>query len=57
MKNKSKELNVDFIGGQGPMTKDEELAISKFIKTQKDLQKKKQPGVAKPTSQRQEAHL
>lgn len=31
MKNKQKELDVDFIGGQEPMTKEEELAISEFI--------------------------
>ncbi len=39
MKNKLKELNVDFIGGQGPMTKEEELAISKFIKADKQKRK------------------
>ena len=43
MKHKSKELDVDFIGGQGPLTKDEELAISEFIKSQKLLRSKKQP--------------
>ncbi len=33
MKNKSKELDVDFIGGQdNPLTKEEQLAISSFIK-------------------------
>ena len=42
MKHKSKELDVDFIGGQGPLTKDEELAISEFIKAQKLLRIKKQ---------------
>ena len=40
MKNKLKELNVDFIGGQEPLTKEEELAISLFIKKHKE---KKQP--------------
>ena len=36
MKNKLKELDVDFIGGQQhPITKDEELAISNFIRKQK----------------------
>ena len=35
MKNKLKELDVDFIGGQNPMTKDEELAISEFIRANK----------------------
>jgi len=36
MKNNLKELNVDFIGGQGPMTKEEENAISKFIRADKE---------------------
>jgi hypothetical protein len=36
MKNKLKELDVDFIGGQQqPITKEEELAISDFIRKQK----------------------
>ena len=38
----SKELGVDFIGGQGSLTKSEEKAISEFIKSQKLLQAKKQ---------------
>lgn len=42
MKNKSTELDVDFMGGQGPLTKSEEQAISEFIKTQKLLRLKKQ---------------
>lgn len=29
---KHNELDVDFIGGQQPLTKEEELAISAFIK-------------------------
>ncbi len=36
MKNKGKELDVDFIGGQKPMTKEEELAISEFIRADKE---------------------
>ncbi|WP_152270720.1 hypothetical protein [Agriterribacter humi] len=40
MKNKSKELDVDFIGGQQqPITKEEELAISDFIRKQKAKRK------------------
>ena len=36
MKNKLKELDVDFIGGQQqPITKEEEFAISDFIRRQK----------------------
>jgi hypothetical protein len=41
MKNKSIELDVDFIGGQGPLTKVEEQAISEFIKAQKLIRVKK----------------
>jgi len=37
MKNKLKELDVDFIGGQQqPINKDEELAISAFIRASKE---------------------
>ena len=37
MKNKLKELDVDFIGGQQqPITKDEELAISAYIRASKE---------------------
>ena len=42
MRHKSKELDVDFIGGENPMTKEEEKAISEFIKAQKLLGAKKQ---------------
>jgi hypothetical protein len=42
MKHKSKELDVDFIGGENPMTKEEEKAISEFIKAQKLLSARKQ---------------
>lgn len=41
MKPKAAELDVDFIGGQDPMTKEEELAISEFIKARKLLIAKK----------------
>ncbi len=41
MKTKSKELDVDFIGGQDkPLTKEEQLAISTFIKQLKEKQNK-----------------
>ena len=37
MKNKLKELDVDFIGSQQqPITKEEEFAISAFIRKQKE---------------------
>ncbi|HWD90448.1 MAG TPA: hypothetical protein VG367_20115 [Mucilaginibacter sp.] len=42
MKNKSKELDVDFIGEQDSLIKEEENQISEFIKSQKMLRGKKQ---------------
>lgn len=48
-KKKQKELDVDFIGGQGPLTKNEEQAISEFIKAQKLLRVKKQAPKTKTT--------
>ncbi len=50
MKNKSTELDVDFIGGQGPLTKSEEQAISEFIKSKKLLRIKKQVRKTKTTA-------
>ena len=39
--NKNKELDVDFIGAQDkPLTKEEQLAISAFIKQLKEKQNK-----------------
>jgi len=35
MKPKIKELDVDFIGGQEAMSKEEELAISEFLNARK----------------------
>jgi len=35
MKTGKKELDVDFIGGEGKLTTEEELAISQFIRSQK----------------------
>ena len=35
MKNKSTELDVDFIGGGRPLTKEDEIAISNFIRANK----------------------
>ena len=45
MKSKNIELDVDFIGGQGPLTKVEEIAISNYIKAQKAKNLKKQSTV------------
>jgi hypothetical protein len=41
MKTKKIELNVDFIGGQGSLTIDEEKALSEFFKKRKQQPKKK----------------
>lgn len=57
MKNKQKELDVDFIGGQGPMTKEEELTITEFIRA--DKEKRSLPGLRKvktKTSPKSEQH-
>jgi hypothetical protein len=43
MKNKAKELDVDFIGGQNnPLTKEEEKAISDFIRADKEKRRLKE---------------
>jgi hypothetical protein len=52
MKAKSKELDVDFIGGQGPLTKEEERQISEYLKSQKLLRSKKPKRTAKGLSKR-----
>jgi hypothetical protein len=43
-RNLKNELDVDFIGGQKPLTKDEELAISAFIKSAKLKRAKSKTG-------------
>jgi hypothetical protein len=40
MKQNKNELNVDFIGGLGPLTKEEEKSISEFIKASKERRQK-----------------
>jgi hypothetical protein len=39
MKTRKNELDVDFIGGAQPLTKEEEKKISDFIKSRKTNQK------------------
>ncbi|MEO7992332.1 MAG: hypothetical protein ABI663_22470 [Chryseolinea sp.] len=39
MKTRKKELDVDFIGGSEPLTKEEEKRISDLIKSRKAKQK------------------
>ena len=43
MKQLKDELDVDFIGGTGPLTKEEEKAISEFIKASKEQTQKHIP--------------
>lgn len=40
MKTKKIELDVDFIGGQEPLTKEEEKALSEFFSKRKLMAKK-----------------
>lgn len=42
MKKKNIELDVDFIGGHGSLTKADELAISEFIRKDKEKRKLKE---------------
>ncbi|MDZ4846979.1 MAG: hypothetical protein SH857_15705 [Chitinophagales bacterium] len=39
MKQKHQELNVDIIGGGRPLTMEDEIAISNFIRMQKEKSK------------------
>lgn len=41
MRTRSKELDVDFIGSQEPLTSSEEKALSEFFKKKKELKKQK----------------
>ena len=57
MKNKANELDVDFIGGQNnPLTKEEEKAISDFIRADKEKRKLKELR-KKLTAKRKEKQL
>ena len=55
MKTKSKELDVDFIGGQGSMTTEEEKQISEFLKNQKLLRNTKLRPTKKEVAKRKKA--
>ena len=50
MKSKKTELDVDFIGGQEPLTKDEEKAISEYLKGLKKSKSKMSSGTSKTPS-------
>jgi len=41
MKSKETELNIDYIGGETPLTAEEESAISEYIKQSKSLKSKR----------------
>jgi hypothetical protein len=51
MKAKKIELDVDFIGGQTSLTKDEEKSISEYIKKNKPKKSKKISHKAKTVKQ------
>ncbi len=53
MKTNNIELEVDFIGGQDPLTESEEKALSEFFREKKALQPKKnvKPIVTKKKNQ------
>ena len=50
MKQNKNELDVDFIGGNGPLTEEESKAISAYIKAQKDKTSVKKVRIKKPFS-------
>jgi hypothetical protein len=47
MRSNGKELDVDFIGGMRPLTKEDERAISEFIKANKIKRAKAQATAGK----------
>jgi hypothetical protein len=56
MKKRKNELDVDFIGDGRSLTKEEEKAISEFIKASKE-RNKKQNAVKAGTSARKKVHI
>ncbi|HLP71820.1 MAG TPA: hypothetical protein VK155_02885 [Bacteroidales bacterium] len=51
MKSRRKELDVDYIGEQTPLTKEEEKAISEFIKQNKTKKIKRSSSKSKTVKQ------
>ena len=51
MKNIKRELDSDFIGGLGPLTEEEEKALSDFFKAQK-LMKENKRKTANPATKK-----
>jgi len=41
MRTRNKELDVDFVGSQEPLTSSEEKALSEFFKKKKEIKKQK----------------
>ena len=58
MKKARKEIDVDFIGGEGPLTKEEEQLITDFIKSKKQATKRRsaQQGLGKIAAARTQPH-
>jgi hypothetical protein len=52
MKAKKKELDVDFIGSQEPLSKEEEKSISDFFLSKKKERTQKTPMVSKRISKK-----
>lgn len=52
MKQHKNELDVDVIGGAGPLTKEEEKAISEYLKASKQRQHKQAVRRKAPTANR-----
>ncbi len=52
MKQNKYELDVDFIGGNGPLTEEESKAISAYIKAQKNKTSVQKVQIKKPSSKR-----
>jgi len=42
---KELELDVDYVGGQEPLTKEEEIALSAFIKSKRKTIGRKEPSI------------
>lgn len=60
MNKRKQELNVDFIGGAGPLTKEEEQAISQFLQSKKQKasvrKRSTQQGLGKRAAKRTKVH-
>ena len=60
MKRRKQELDVDFIGGAGPLTKEEEKRITEFLQSKKQktsAQKRStQHGLGKRAAERTRVH-